>query len=380
VEATGHSLVPLLRALQSLCQGNAGEFVHYGATTQDITDTGLALELKDVWQVVYRELRDIEDALLSLAAAHRETVMVGRTHGQPALPTTFGLKVAVWAREIRRHIERLKECRSRVLVGQLAGGVGTLAAWGDKGLEVQKRTLERLGLGIPDVVWHTARDALAEFMHLLAMAAMTCAKMGNEIYALQRPEVGELEEPFIPGRIGSSTMPHKRNPEASEHLVTISKVVRYNAAMLTEGMLQEHERDGRAWKAEWVAVPEACIAMGALLKLTKTLLQGLVVKPQAMARNLDLGKGLILSEAIMLALGEKVGKQTAHALVYQAAMRAYEEGLPLKQALLETPAIAAHLTADELDRLLDYRRYIGLAPQLVDEVVRRTREERQTDP
>lgn len=375
-QETSHSTLGLIREWQRTLSPEAGEWVYFGATVQDITDTWTMLALTRVAEIVYRDLRALEAALLDHAARHRETLMPGRTHGQIGLPITFGFKCAVWASEVRRHLRRLKELAPRLKVGQLAGAVGSVSSYGDKGLELQRRFCQRLGLRAPDISWDTARDTVAEFGHLAALIATTLAKLGTEIYNLQRPEIFEVTEPFEMGRVGSITMPHKRNPEFSEQIVTLARVIRYNAALLTEGMLQEHERDARSWKAEWLAVPETCLCLGKALALTRAMIEGLVVNVERMRQNLDATQGYVLSEAVMLALARKVGKQTAHRLVYEASMRGIEGGLPFKDALLADERIAAHLSEQEIDALLDYRAHLGMIPQMVDQVLENARSER----
>jgi adenylosuccinate lyase len=376
-QQTSHSTLGLIRELQRILSPEAGEWVYFGATVQDVTDTWTSLTLKRVTEIMYRDLRALEALLLGHADRYRDTLMPGRTHGQIGLPITFGFKNAVWAREVRRHICRLKELAPRLAAGQLAGAVGSVSSYGEQGLELQARFCARLQLNPPDVSWDTARDTIAEFGNLAAMVSVTLAKIGTEIYNLQRPEIGEVAEPFQVGRVGSITMPHKRNPEFSEHIVTLARVVRSNASLLTEGMLQEHERDGRAWKAEWLALPELCMCLGKALDLTRTMLAGLVVNEKAMLRNMDSTNGYVLSEAVMLALAQKVGKQTAHRMVYEASMRGVEQGLTFKEALLADERVAAQLGEREIDALLDYREHIGMIPQMIGRVLAQAQRERE---
>jgi adenylosuccinate lyase len=373
---TSHSTLGLIRELQRVLSPSAGEWVYFGATVQDITDTWTSLALKRVAEIMYRDLRALETALLDHAARHRDTLMPGRTHGQIGLPITFGFKCAVWASEVRRHIQRVKELKPRIDVGQLAGGVGSVSSYGGKGLELQARFCRRLGLNVPDISWDTARDRIAEFGNLAAIVSGTLAKLGAEIYNLQRPEILEVTEPFERGRVGSITMPHKRNPEYSEQIVTLARVVRYNAALLVEGMQQEHERDARSWKAEWKAIPETCLSLGKALALTRAMIEGLVVNAELMRRNLDATKGYVLSEAVMLALAHKIGKQSAHQIVYEASMRGVEQGLTFKEALLADERVAGRLSEQEIDALLDYRAHIGMIPQMVDNVLAQAKQER----
>lgn len=378
-QETGHSTLGLIRELRRHCSPEAGEWLYYGATVHDITDTWLAMALLKVWKIIFRDLREIEAILLQLAVAHRTTPMPGRTHGQPGLPITFGFKVAVWVREIRRHIERLKDVRRRLGEGQLAGGVGSLSSLGAKGLAVQERFLARLGLRPPDIVWNTARDTQVEFVNLLAMAAATFDKIGHEIYNLQRPEIGEVREGFVGGTVGSITMPHKRNPEIAEHLGSLARLIRHNAACLAENLVHDHERDGRSWKAEWGLIGPTCAMTGALLRLAKTMTGNLEVDAARMEANLEAGRGYILSEGVMLALARHVGKQTAHEWVYTTAMAAFEANRPLKEAILANEQITASLSPAEIEALFDYRRQIGLCPEFVDRVAAMTQTDRARD-
>jgi adenylosuccinate lyase len=292
--------------------------------------------------------------------------MLGRTHGQPGRPITFGFKSAVWAAEVGRHLDRTAEAEPRLAVGQLAGAVGTLSSWGDQGLELQRRVMERLGLGVADTSWINARDRIAEFVALLALVTGTLAKIGNEVYNLQRPEIGELSETPSDGVVGSITMPQKRNPERSEHLVTLARVVRSAAAPALEGLVSEHERDGAAWKAEWAFLPPTCGAAAVALSLAVELVGGLRVNRERMRANLDAQDGYVLAESVMLALAERVGKDRAHTLVYDAAARGAAQGVPLRDALLADPEVTTHLTATAVDDLLRPELTLGATDELID--------------
>ncbi len=377
---TSHSIMPLLRNVQKLCERGMGEFIHYGATTQDITDTGMVLGVKETYTIIRRDLEEIESALLDLAERNAGVVMAGRTHGQQGLPITFGYKAAVWLREISRNIERLIASQPRVLVGNLTGGVGTYSGFGALGFEIERRVMEKLGLGQCDIAWHTARDRFAEFVCLEAMIASAIGKIGNMVYELQKTEVGEVSEPFAMGMVGSSTMPHKRNPERSESLNGLSKLVRSRAAVMLESLVAEHERDGAAWKPEWVTIPEASLYLSAGLNKAKVILKGLVVNPERMSANLQLLKGLLLSEAAMFALGQRVGKQTAHEVVYEAAARVYSEGITFKECLLTAPQLRGQFTEQEVDALLRPEKYVGLSEEIVKRAVEQTRRERAARP
>ncbi|WP_443190117.1 adenylosuccinate lyase [Pseudomonas indica] len=368
-----HSLVPFLKQLQAQI-GESGEWLHYGVTTQDVIDTGLVLQLKEAHALYLRDLRAVGNVLARLAEEHRDTVMAGRTHGVHALPVTFGHKCAIWLDEVARHHERLCECERRVFVGMLVGAVGTQAALGPKAREVETRTLEMLGLAAPAISWAPARDRLAEYANLLSMLAATLSKIGNEIFNLQRNECAEVEEGFTAHKIGSSTMPHKRNPALAENLTGLSRAVRYNAAMMNEAMVQEHERDGVAWKTEWKALPECCLIVGAMLAQTEQLLSSLVVNKANMQRNLDIMQGYLLSERVMLDIGERVGKQTAHEWVYEASMAGIAGGLGFADALQQHPALRDWLSEEHIIRLTTPSEYLGETGASIDRTVALHRE------
>ena len=338
-EATNHSTLGLISAIQWRCPGNSGEWVYYGATVQDITDTWTALVLRQVRETVSRELTEIEANLSRLAAEHCDTVMAGRTHGQIGLPITFGFKVAVWAMEVRRHRQRLAEFAPRLDVGQLAGGVGSLSSLGPRALELQKSFLARLGLNVPAISWTTARDTLAEWFNLLALIASTGDKIGHEIYNLQRPEIGEVSEGFMTGTVGSITMPHKRNPEISEHLGTLARLIRHNTALIVESLVHDHERDGRSWKAEWVVLAETCLAVGKLLVLLRTLVGNLVIHTDRMRANLEATGGFVLSEAVMITAGLDVRAEQWREIVLANDARVKVTSIDSATALIGAKAL-----------------------------------------
>jgi adenylosuccinate lyase len=376
---TAHSTLGIIRAMQRVLSAEAGEWFCNGATVQDVSDTWAALVMRKMGQVARRDLLAIEDALLALAARHRDTAIAARTHGQPGVAISFGFKLAVLASEIRRHLERLDQGRSRWLVGQLGGAAGTGSFWGARVTDLQQRFCERLGLGVPDIAWLSARDRLAEFSCLLAMVVHTLAKIGNEIVQLQRPELGELSEPFQPGQVGSITMPHKRNPERSEHLVTLARLVRGDAGVMVESMIVEHERDGRAWKAEWAAFPDLCLLSGAALATARQIIDGLEVHVDAMARNLADEQGYLRSEQVMEALVGRVGKQSAHQLVYRVAMAGQERGVDFGEALRGDAEVMEHLQGPALQGLLTGGLDLDTAAGFVDRVVERARQARQAE-
>jgi adenylosuccinate lyase len=367
---TSHSMLGLIHALQQILPEGAREHVYVGATVQDITDTWFALAIRDVGAVLWRDLRAIEDDLLSLAVMHRDTVMAGRTHGQPGSPITFGFKVASWADEVRRHVERLSEGRDRWLVGQLAGAVGVLGFFAPQGAELRAEFCAELGLADPGVSWLTSRDRIAEFGSLLAMVCGTLARIGNEVYELQRPEIGELREPTTADTVGSITMPHKRNPEGSEHLDTVARLVRASAAVLVEGMVVGHERDGRGWKAEWIALPEACLLTGVALQLARRLAAGLVVDDAAMRANLEALGDQPASERILSGLTRRVGKHAAQQLMHETLAPGDGDDRQVMDALIAAGA------ATEQDRAAWASWEVAEAGRMVDEVVARARRAR----
>ena len=282
---TGHSTLGLIHELRRVLPESARAHIYVGATVQDVTDTWTALAMRTVGGIAWRDLRAIEATLIDLATRYRDSLIAGRTHGQPGAPATFGWKAASWADETRRHLDRLREGSRRWLVAQLGGGLGTLVDFGEQRLAVRARFAADLGLVDPGISWLSSRDRIAEFGSVLTMVTGTLARIGGEVYELQRPEIGELGEPRPAGVVGSITMHHKRNPEGSEHLDTLARLTRASCGVLMESMVSAHERDGRAWKAEWVALPEVCLLTGAALSIGRDLLDGLEVNVERMAAN-----------------------------------------------------------------------------------------------
>jgi adenylosuccinate lyase len=367
--ATGHSTLGLIRALRGILPPEAREWVYYGATVQDLSDTWFALVFKALGGIAERDVGRMRDRALGLAATYRDSPMCGRSHGQPGLPITFGFKAAVWAGELDRHLARLRQGRSRWELVQLGGALGTMEFWGERALDLLDAFAGRLGLGAPDVPWLTARDGVAEFIWLLAAISATTGKIGNEVYQLQRPEIGELRETFTPGTVGSITMPHKRNPEISEHLVTLSRAARAQAGLALEGMVCEHERDGRAWKTEWLVVPETAMYFAACVDAGARMLEGLRVDTGRMLANIQAHRGYLLSEPVMHALAGALGKHTAHEAVYAAAMAGLDSQQEFRAALRADSRLDA-ISDAELDELLDVRASLGSCAAFVDRVRR----------
>ena len=349
---TAHSTLGLIRALQRVLPDDVAEHVYYGATVQDLTDTWFALTMRDVGDLVDRDVRRLVGAVTGLAARHERTVMPGRTHAQPGAPISFAFKLATWADELGRHLERLHEGRRRWSTVQLGGAVGTLGFYGEVGPALRARFAERLGLGDPGIAWFTSRDRIAEFATLMTGITGTLARIGNEVMELQRPEIGELREAVAVGVVGSIMMPHKRNPEASEHLDTLARLTRANALVLMEGQVQLHERDGRPWKAEWVALPEVCLLTSASLRLGITCVEGLEVDADRMRANVGAAQGLLASERILGTLSARLGKHRAQAALQDILGTARRDGRSAAAALeaagLMTRAEAESAVADPI--------------------------------
>jgi 3-carboxy-cis,cis-muconate cycloisomerase len=355
-----HPLVPLIRALVERC-GEHGRYVHWGATTQDVIDTGLVLQIRGALDPIRSDLQDARAASLRLARRYARAPMAGRTHGQHAVPITFGLKAAIWAGELSQCSARLELAARRALTAQLAGAAGTLAALGDEAAAVRAAYCRRLGLAESDLPWHTSRDRLRDLAHALAEIASAGERIAAEVVALQATEVGEVAEPAVDGGVGSSTMPQKRNPMVSEYVIATARLVRGATGVLTNAPAHLHERDMGAWAAEWIAVPQALILTGGLLEKLAFLLDGLVVDPERMIENLAITRGQIMAEAVMMALAPTLGHERAHQVVGAAARRATEQRRDLPSVLREDTEVTAHLSAD-LEQILDPGRYLGLSP------------------
>ena len=367
-----HPLVPALRALQAACADDHGEFLHFGPTTQDVLDTGLMLQLKEAHAVLVRDLKAVGRELYRLADAHKATPMAGRTHGVQALPITFGHKCAIWLAETGRNHDRLAKSAERNFVGGMTGAVGTQASFGERAFELEENVMARLGLGVADIAWQVARDRLADYANVLGLIGGALAKIAHEIIILSHNEIDEVAEPFDHGKVGSSTMPHKRNPVICEGVLAVGRALRGSVALMQEALVVEHERDASTWRLEWKAMPECCLMTGAMLAQMTYVLGGLEVHPDKMRRNLDTLGGFLMSERVMFALAEKVGKQSAHELVYEVAMRGISAGATFEQALMADAQVKDAI-GPALPALLDPTTYVGLAPQIVERVLAETR-------
>lgn len=374
-----HDIMSLVRALSEVC-GAEGAYVHLGATSSDILDTATALQLRDALDLVERRLSDLERVLMEKAETHKETLMIGRTHGQHALPITFGFKLAVWLREIARHIQRLRQCRSRVLVGKMSGAVGTQAGLGPQALKVQELVMKRLGIQSADITTQIVqRDRHAELVCLLATVASTLDKMATEIRELQRTDVAEVFEPFEPEKqVGSSTMPHKRNPELCERICGLAKIMRSLVVPALENVPTWHERDLTQSSAERFIIPEACILLDYILDLMTKIMANIQVDRQRMLKNIGLTQGRTMSEAVMIALTRKgMGRQDAHELLRRLAIKSHVENRRFREVLLENEAVRNLLSEEEIDEALNPRNYLGTAIEQVELAIEKTRQERE---
>jgi adenylosuccinate lyase len=373
-DEAGHSLVGLLRVLTDACDRDAGQYVHFGATTQDIQDTAQVLEMRDVLDAVDRQLLALGGRVSALATEYAELVAVGRTHARAALPIGLGLKFAGWLDELHRHAERIAQARDRILVAQLFGGAGSMAGFDGRGQAVIERFAAQLGIGVPVVGWHSARDRTVEFVSTLAMVSGTAGRIADEIRTLSRPEMGELEEAWRPGKVGSSTMPHKRNPEGCEQVVVMARLTAAQATAAYAALIGDHERDARALRIEWSCVPDVSHFCLCALATLGPILDGLIVHPGRVTANAQAVAEQITSERLMFALAEHVGKQRAHELVYLMAQDAQVRGLAVADVLANHPDIARHIDAARLAALTDPRSYIGDSVRLATAAVHAARQ------
>ncbi len=370
---TGHTIVPLVWELSRVVGEPHGGWVHWGATTQNITQTGDLLVLRQAHRVILGLIAEALGAAADLAEKGADMPIAGRTHGQHALPATFGYKAAVWIDELIRHTERLQQAAPRIFVAMLGGGAGTYASLGADGPRVQEGIARRLGFGSMTVPARTIGDHLAENICLLGLLAATCGKIGREIYTLMKTEFGEVEEPVPPGTVGSSTMPQKRNPKLCQDIIAAAAEIRSTVPLALEAMMTEHEADRTTSVMMDAAEARAGIATGDMLSRLVEVLRGLRLDPKRMRANLDLGGGLIMAEAVMLDLGKTIGRQHAHDVVYDAAQAAAVEGKPFAELLAADQRVSAHLDARAIAALLDPTAYTGLCAEMARDGAKRAR-------
>ena len=375
---TGHTLVPLVWELSQLVGEPHGGWVHWGATTQNITQTGDLLVLRQAHQIFVQLLQELLEAMADLAEKSADMPIAARTHGQHAVPATFGLKVATWIDEILRHLERLEQAAPRIFVAMLGGAAGTYASLGEQGPAVQKGMGERLGMTSMRVPSRSISDHFTENVCVLAMLAATCGKIGREIYELMKTEFAEVEEPVPPGTVGSSTMPQKRNPKLCQDIIAAAAEIRAQVPLALEAMQTEHEADRTTSLMIDTAESRACIATGDMLVRLVQVMRGLKLDPQRMRKNLDLSGGLIMAEAVMLTLGAALGRQHAHDVVYDAAQAAFVENKAFGELLSADPRVTERLHPAAITKLMDPTEYCGLSAMLAREAVQRVRERYRT--
>ncbi len=369
IAESGHPLVPLVRALAAAA-GEAGRYVHLGATTQDVMDTGYMLLVRDGLTVIEQHLVRLAEALCGLAGRYKTTPMAARTHGQHALPTTFGLRAAVWLEEVGRHLARLREMRPRILVGSFGGAAGTMAGYGPRAFELRAAVMRDLGLGEPGASWHASPDRFTECLSLFGLVAATAEKLAREVYFLSRTEIGEVAEDQGADQVGSSTMPQKRNPIRSEAIIAAAQTVRAQTAAAVGAMVAQDDRDMGTGIVLWRLVPESFILTGGLVERLNDVFAGLHVDPDAMARNLAATDGRIVAEAVMLRLADAMGRPEAHRAVTEAVREADNSRTPFVDCLVRHREISRHLSRREIERLLEPDRYLGAAPAIVDAAIR----------
>lgn len=368
VRNVGYPVVGVVKGL-SRAAGEAGRWTHWGATTQDILDSALALQIREGLQLIRRGLLATAGALAAHAEKHRGTVMAGRTHLQHALPVTFGLKCAVWLQPLVSHVQRLDQLRPRVELVQFGGAAGTLASLGDRGIEVAAGLAAELGLGEPPAPWHVMRDGVAEAVSFLGLVCGSLGKFATDIILLSQTEVGEVSEPYVEGRGSSSTMPQKRNPIASEYILAAGRAVQALVPVMQGAMAGDHERATGPWQAEPLALPQCFVLTHGALDHARAIAEGMFVDPARMRRNLESGGGLIMAEAVMMGLAPQLGRETAHHAVKHACDVALSQGIGLSEALAHERAVAEKLSRPEIERLTDPACYLGSTQAFIDRVL-----------
>jgi 3-carboxy-cis,cis-muconate cycloisomerase len=370
-ERIGYPVLGVVQQIVELCADGLGEWCHWGATTQDITDTATVLQIREGLELIDADLAAISASMAGLARRHRDTPMIGRSNLQQAVPVTFGYKVAGLLSAIERHRARLAELRPRVLMGEFAGAAGTLASIEKGGLETQAGLMQELGLAQPVIAWHTIRDTIAEVGCFLGLVTGTLGKLAMDVKLMMQTEVGEVYEPFAHGRGSSSTMPQKRNPISSCYIHACAAVVRQHVAALLDAMVADHERSTGPWEIEWIALPEAFLLTAGALNQAKLVVAGLDVDAKRMRENLELTRGLVVSEAVMMGLAPYLGRERAHDLVYDVCREAIEQDRPLRDLLAENRELAKHVERSRLAQLCEPANYLGLSGVMVDRVLER---------
>lgn len=374
IEKTGHSLVPLLKAWQAITPEKAARYIHYGATTQDIQDTAQSLELCEALDIIERDIKRVANELSRLAKMNRDVVMVGRTHGQQALPTTLGLKCSVWLDATLRNLTRLQHIRKEVAVAQLFGGVGTMDAFGTRGEALLALFARRLQLRAPLSAWHVSRDRIVHFVMTMALVTGELANITNEILQLSKTEIGEVSEGIGPGAIGSSTMPHKHNPENSERVVALARMVKSAATLSLDCLCNEHERDYRSVRLEWVAITESVVYTAEALELTHKVLSNLQINYSNISANVKQARYNICSEALMFILSNKLGKPKAYDIMYNALQyQRKHSNSSLIKVLMSNSHVANIITEEELEATVKPHNHIGLSHRIVDRVTAQAR-------
>ena len=368
-ERIGYPVLPVVQQLVKLCKDGLGEWSHWGATTQDITDTATVMQIREALDIVGNEIDAICDALAVLAKKYRDTPMAGRSNLQQAVPITFGYKMATLLAGFERHKQRLAQMKERVLVGEFGGAAGTLSSLGKDGLKCQVELMKELKLGQPAISWHTVRDSIAEVGCFLGLVTGSCGKVAFDVKLLMQTEVEEVYEPFHAGRGSSSTMPQKRNPISSVYITAQTAMVKQLTAALLEAMIEDHERSTGPWEIEWIALPEIFMLSAGALAQTRFLVEGLQVNEKKMSENLQITKGLIMSEAVMMGLGPMLGRNFAHDHVYDICREVVKTGRPLLDLLAEDKEIAKHIDRNGLEKLVDPTNYLGVAGEMVDRVL-----------
>ena len=368
-ERIGYPVLGVVQQLVGLCSGHLGQYCHWGATTQDVTDTATVMQIREALALIGADLDAVIDATATLARTHRDTPMPGRSNLQQAVPITFGFKMATLLAAVQRHRARLGEFRRRLEVVEFGGACGTLASVGNDGLRIQAALAAELGLAQPEIAWHTQRDRIAEAGCFLGLLTGTLAKFATDVKLLMQTEVGEVSEPYLPGRGSSSTMPQKRNPISCSYIHACAASVRQHVAALLDAMTGDHERATGPWEIEWIVLPEIFTLTAGASSQARFILSGLEVHPERMRANLDVTHGLIVSEAAMMGLAPYLGRERAHDLVYDICREVIAGNGSLLDLLAEHPEIKPHMRRDALAALLDPTNYLGMAPQMVDRVL-----------